>query len=532
MLRCATNTCIVRWNGDNEFIYRISELICVGEEICWDFIDMVSSMKCNFSAFCYLMNSSYKRHSSAKKFMSVKTFIKVFFSWASNQQNDFREACNWCGNSPKILACDGTKIGICATKASVEPVEKTNNEIPLKTEHKKNDRCFLSYPPNDGSLSTKERTEEKSKIQEARAHLKFMMKNVGNISGRMEDHDLTVRTEVLLAVFPTQCKPLLTRILTQNLSMEQLASATRFFYMLSYEAPLRAFLPKPLLDATTVFIESSFNYQNVNDYLQLAKKYNVYIHDFVNNFTHQPNYAMDEDAKKVLDFLCQKAISLHQNDIAPEAATPITHSYDPPKLGRAYYFNQSGTQIRESRKFEIDGAKTNDSSQETCSKKYPQVAKKGSTFLFLWFCPLHGHCYGGHIVNGAEGRKDPACSLYTHLEVAPEIIYYDFACSLEEYCMNREAGYFKNTQFFYDIFHGYNHTCSKIYSSKKLQHLNSINSSICEQFNSYLQCIKSSAKQMSQEHFMFFLQYMIRLWNQKKKKSFLQKLKIALSGSL
>ena len=135
-------------------------------------------------------------------------------------------------------------------------------------------------------------------------------------------------------------------------------------------------------------------------------------------------------------------------------------------------------------------------------------------------------------MNGSEGRKDPACSLYNHLEVAPEIIYYNFACSLEEYCMNREAGYFKNKQFFYDIFHGYNHTCSKIYSSKNLIHLNSVNSSICEQFNSYLQCIKSSAKQMSQEHFMFFLQYMIRLWNEKKKKSFMKKLNIALSGSL
>ena len=135
-------------------------------------------------------------------------------------------------------------------------------------------------------------------------------------------------------------------------------------------------------------------------------------------------------------------------------------------------------------------------------------------------------------MNGSERRKDPACSLCNHLEVVPEVIYCDFACSLEEYCMNREAGYFKDTQFFYDIFHGYNHTCSKIYSSKNLIHLNSVNSSICKQFNSYLQCIKSFAKQMSQEYFMFFLQYMIRLWNEKKKKSFVKKLNIALSGSL
>ena len=98
--------------------------------------------------------------------------------------------------------------------------------------------------------------------------------------------------------------------------------------------------------------------------------------------------------------------------------------------------------------------------------------------------------------------------------------------------MNREAGYFKNTQFFFDIFHSYNHVCFEIYSSKKLIHYNSVNSNICEQFNSYLKRIKSSVKQMSQEHFMFFVQYMIRLWNEKNSKSFKKKLNIALSGSL
>ena len=70
---------------------------------------------------------------------------------------------------------------------------------------------------------------------------------------------------------------------------------------------------------------------------------------------------------------------------------------------------------------------------------------------------------------------------------------------------------------------------------QNLQHLinlNSVNSSICERFNSYLQCIKSFAKQMSLEHFMFFLQYTIRLLNEKKKKSFTKKLNIALSGLL
>ena len=124
-------------------------------------------------------------------------------------------------------------------------------------------------------------------------------------------------------------------------------------------------------------------------------------------------------------------------------------------------------------------------STSTCSKKYPVVTKKGNTFLFLWFCPMHGHCYRCHIVHGSEGRKDLANSLCTHIPEAPEVVFYDFACSLEEYCMDREAGFFKNTRFHHDLFHEFSHNCSSVYSSKGLTNLQSVNTSICEQFNSY-----------------------------------------------
>ena len=111
------------------------------------------------------------------------------------------------------------------------------------------------------------------------------------------------------------------------------------------------------------------------------------------------------------------------------------------------YFNKKSTQIREIRKFDCDNSKRGDSSHEESTKKYPQFAKSDYTFLFLWFRPLHGHWYEGPLMNGSEGGKDSAYSLYSHLEVATEIIYYEFASNLGEYCMNRKAGYFKNTYF-------------------------------------------------------------------------------------
>ena len=36
-------------------------------------------------------------------------------------------------------------------------------------------------------------------------------------------------------------------------------------------------------------------------------------------------------------------------------------------------------------------------------KLYPEAAKSGTTYLFSWFDPLHGHCYGFHIIVKSEG---------------------------------------------------------------------------------------------------------------------------------
>ena len=104
---------------------------------------------------------------------------------------------------------------------------------------------------------------------------------------------------------------------------------------------------------------------------------------------------------------------------------------------------------------------------------------------------------------------------------------YDFACSLGEYCFNRESRCFDNTKFYHDIFHGFSHSCSPAYDSKFLSSVGGKNTSICEQFNSYLQCIKASAKYMSQVNFMFFAQYIIHIWDKSKKKSFKKKLLFA-----
>ena len=58
------------------------------------------------------------------KFMSPNTFVKWFLTWISAFQIDFRKEIDpWCEHNPRILACDGTHIGVATRKMNLaQPV--------------------------------------------------------------------------------------------------------------------------------------------------------------------------------------------------------------------------------------------------------------------------------------------------------------------------------------------------------------------------------------------------------------------------
>ena len=145
---------------------------------------------------------------------------------------------------------------------------------------------------------------------------------------------------------------------------------------------------------------------------------------------------------------------------------------------------------------------------------------------------MHGHCYGFHLISGGEGRKDPFSSICKYLPNAPSDIFYDFACQLNEYRLNREPQYFKCTRFWHDLFHGISHKCGKCFKSSRVTGMSGINSEICEQFNAYLQCIKYTGPHLSQAHFMFFAQFFIYLWNKEKTNKFQNMVGIAIAGAV
>jgi hypothetical protein len=121
-------------------------------------------MKCSFTAFCKSMNEMYKMYDlNAAPFVSVSTFVRWFFSWAAALPFDFREDVDpWCRHSPKILAGDGTHVGVSLRQMHITPIDQPETLEEVPTLHRRYDRVLLFQ---DGRFSAQD-------LRAARNHLK------------------------------------------------------------------------------------------------------------------------------------------------------------------------------------------------------------------------------------------------------------------------------------------------------------------------------------------------------------------------
>ncbi|DBB13181.1 TPA: hypothetical protein ACH3X3_15247 [Trebouxia sp. C0006] len=102
----------------------------------------------------------------------------------------------------------------------------------------------------------------------------------------------------------------------------------------------------------------------------------------------------------------------------------------------------------------------------------------------MWFC-RHGICYAFYMLPNAEGRNEAFSFLLKYFKVAPKVIVYDFACALQEYCLNRQPEHFKEIKFVVDRFHWFNHVSyARSYQLSAYLQCSYLNSQIAEQCNS------------------------------------------------
>ena len=320
-----------------------------------------------------------------------------------------------------MLAADATRVGICFKNTNLMPLEKLDSSAgEIITKNKRFDRCFVPYPDKTTEFTTAQRKLIEQKIREACIHMRTIMSssNGSLAEPSLSEEQLNLRNNQLLEVFPEEGRAWLKRLYELSVTECQRIATTKLFYLLSFDAPVRSLLPVCLLQPLERLCNNICP-ENLEEFLRHARGISPAIGDFVSSFYIEEDRKLDTDALDFLKHLVTRVKNVAEDTPTLQAPNEL-QLYNPPKTGVAYYFTNSGAKIRKARKFSIDGkamGKDDHSSFATCTKYYPKVARKGTTtcatFMFLWFCPNHGHCYGFHIVNGSEGQKDAAYSLYT-----------------------------------------------------------------------------------------------------------------------
>ena len=509
------------YSGRQDAIHILSSQTAAGDELGWDYINTVSVSETSFTAFCLLYSKRYMQ--KTVQFMSHQTFIEYIFSWMANFKIDFRETCNACNFNPSILACDGTKLGFSSRKSSISPIETPTCDVVIKPSHKRTTRQFFSYSDADTDVIKKQKRQAQEDlsffIAKCNVELDSWNKERSKQKGFVTRSEEVRRCD-LLAQTPNECRSLVEIFVDNCVDGKFMKALCPLFLLLCSHFPLTSLFPYSLLDTITTILEGTTSPEQIQDKAPELYKIiylaSISIHDVLG------------PVKEFFMYVVNTIVSTHSNDKESADGSSVIESYNPEMTGCAYYFTPHGGRVRDLPDYDIRGTGSTQASQPLCRKLYQDTSKSGITFLFAWFDPLHGHCYGFHVITTSEGRKDPFASIYLYKKDPPDAVYYDFSCQLEEYCLNREPHFWRECRFFHDIFHGFSHKCPYVYNARRVPAIDrGVNSEICEQFNSYLKKIKSSARGMNQSHFMFYVQFFIHKWNQLKSKTLLKEKRMA-----
>ena len=496
----------------------------MGDEIAHDFADDVLRGRTTFTGFCDRLTRQYRTHNAnAAPFVSTETFIRWFFAWLAARRIDFRKEIDQsCGYEPKILAVDGTHFGTSVRHLKTDKLNilEADTEDIVARQHTRHSRSFMPYPGMKRCRRTdRARRHLLWKCQKILKHpCKEMTVNEEMVEDdflmqRLGDSALKVVVSRLIdspqKSYPTDLRQELARCLADLVNLNT--------------ASLVAFLPWQYLNMLKQAFQCIRDLVCVDRHQQIVAEYCPW---FVRLLDLALQYGEQSDVCLLLLELHQDVLDIHSADRSETPVEEVPNSYDP-SSGVAYYFTPSGYQVRKLPVYEID-MKSGDNKQasleddivedraHTCTKKYPVVSRGSYAYIMFFFCPMHGHCYGFHVVPKSEGRKDVFYALLKYLPTAPELLFYDFACSLSQYGLNREPSYFRSIRCSHDIFHAVGHKCPSCFTlASSLSNL-SLNTEICEQFNAFIKHVKYTGTHLSFDHFCFFTQFCVYIWNQRK----------------
>lgn len=238
-------------------------------------------------------------------------------------------------------------------------------------------------------------------------HLSYMcLKYLSRLPpGSVEDNSTeSVKTPSLLSVCPSdpRCLSLLKQFTAGTLDTQLKQALSEFLLMFSKDAPVLTVLPYRYLD---IIRQISHGVTSGDRDISMLKWFALELHKVILAVI-MVNAA--EDICSFVTYFVDFVEQIHSADVqfCPATQTPI-HTIL--KIEWQIVSAHMGIVLGQLPSYTM-GMKQNydesPSDEQKCEKRYTKVFLGGWPHLFLWFCPIHGHCFGFHIISGPEGRKD------------------------------------------------------------------------------------------------------------------------------
>ena len=197
-----------------------------------------------------------------------------------------------------------------------------------------------------------------------------------------------------------------------------------------------------------------------------------------------------ESTSQQLDDAAAQAVAAQQAEVACYPSLPL--KYSRPRYTRLEW---------------EDGRSQQTSWYLKCDNTEPRVGtgqRKFSPGLFKVTC-VHGIVYGYHFLKDPESPSDFFTLLLTRFprDKLPALVYYDNACKLYEYILNREPWMLKTMRLLVDSFHYGSwrgtapvHKCPTAFDTKAHPQASLFNSQYEEHGNAFISIHKRSARTM------------------------------------
>jgi len=197
------------------------------------------------------------------------------------------------------------------------------------------DRCMIRPNISSNSVTNKQ-------YSNARSYLRLLTESI--ICGK-QTHDASV--DNLKSYLPSEITNSFELMISSTNDITKKLYA-KVFKLFSYDSSVDAIIPYATLDLIDSFLSSALS---TDEFYLKMRYFNV---DFADLVKHTCQNNIPQDMFEMMQYLVTFLKKINENAVLPDDSLPINESYNPAKLGRAYYFTPHGNQVREIRKFEID----------------------------------------------------------------------------------------------------------------------------------------------------------------------------------